>query len=76
MQQTIFREGDVGREMFFIQHGAVNIESDGKILMAMKTGAFFGESKWNANAMSECANEIDQRKKTQKKRREKKRKEI
>ena len=39
---VIFTQGDMGSEMYFIQHGVVSIAINGKVVNKMKEGAVFG----------------------------------
>ncbi|KAL0040935.1 hypothetical protein WJX79_010523 [Trebouxia sp. C0005] len=39
----IIRAGELGREMFFIKAGAVQVELDGKPITLLKKGSYFGE---------------------------------
>lgn len=41
--EIIFREGDIGSDMFFILSGLVNISKNEQILKVMKQGDYFGE---------------------------------
>jgi hypothetical protein len=42
--EVIFHIGDIGREMYFINKGTVDIISrDGKLLASLSDGAYFGE---------------------------------
>jgi len=41
--ETIFKEGDAGNEMFFVIRGKLNVFSGEKILSDLKDGDFFGE---------------------------------
>jgi hypothetical protein len=41
---SIFEEGDIGTEMYFILDGEVEVESQGQRLGFLSDGAFFGES--------------------------------
>ena len=41
---SIFEEGDIGTEMYFILDGEVEVESQGQRLDFLSDGAFFGES--------------------------------
>lgn len=38
----IVREGTIGKKMFFIQHGVVNILTKGNISMKLMDGSYFG----------------------------------
>lgn len=41
--ERVVNIGDIGKEMFIIAHGSVDIEVDGKILTSLNAGQFFGE---------------------------------
>jgi CRP/FNR family transcriptional regulator, cyclic AMP receptor protein len=61
--QVIFQENDLGKEMFLIQRGEVEIERQGHRLGLLRAGDFFGEMSLleglpraaTARAHSECA---------------------
>eukprot|EP01012_Entosiphon_sulcatum_P048214 TRINITY_DN6647_c0_g1_i1.p1 TRINITY_DN6647_c0_g1~~TRINITY_DN6647_c0_g1_i1.p1 ORF type:complete len:796 (+),score=107.74 TRINITY_DN6647_c0_g1_i1:66-2453(+) len=43
-EEPIIKQGEIGREMFFITHGYADvIAGDGKIITTLKRGGFFGE---------------------------------
>ena len=42
-EDVIFREGDLGKELFIIIDGEIDIVYQGRILVTLKTGSYFGE---------------------------------
>lgn len=42
-EDIIFREGDLGKELFIIIDGEIDIVYQGRILVTLKTGSYFGE---------------------------------
>ena len=60
--QIIFSEGDIGKEMYFIKSGEVDIFLEGKVLITLGAGEIFGEMALidtkiryaNAIAKSDC----------------------
>jgi hypothetical protein len=39
----LIREGDIGREMYLIQHGQLEIIADGRVVSKLSSGGFVGE---------------------------------
>ncbi|MEW6162694.1 MAG: YhjD/YihY/BrkB family envelope integrity protein [Nitrospirota bacterium] len=50
LEEIIFREGDRGRDMFFILSGSVTLSKNEQILRVMKQGEYFGEMSMLLNA--------------------------
>ena len=61
--QTVFREGDAGREAYYVLEGSVGIVKDGREISTIGPGKFFGEMSFllghprsaGAVAREECA---------------------
>jgi membrane protein len=43
MGEVVFKEGDVGKEMYFILSGAAAVNKGGKVLRVIREGDYFGE---------------------------------
>jgi membrane protein len=61
--QTVFREGDAGREAYYVLEGSVGIVKEGREISTIRPGKFFGEMSFllghprsaGAVAREECA---------------------